>query len=71
MLDLIYESTGEPKMHVLRANCEEIHIQGPEGSSDVRLTNSYPSKVSVFSPFSIIFDPFYYTFDHIFDHIHI
>jgi hypothetical protein len=44
-LNLIYESTGEAPMHVIRANCEEIHIQGPEGSSDIRITNSYPSKV--------------------------
>jgi len=45
-LNLIYETTGEKPMHVLRGNCEEIHIQGPEGSADVRLVNSYPSKVS-------------------------
>lgn len=33
-------------MKILRENCEEIHIQGPEGSSDVRIANSYPSKAS-------------------------
>ena len=27
-LDLIYESTGETPMRIIRANCEEIHIQG-------------------------------------------
>lgn len=45
-LDIIYTHTGGEKMRVIRANCEEIHIQGPEGPHDVRITNSYPSKVS-------------------------
>jgi hypothetical protein len=45
-LNLIYETTGETPMHIIRANCEEIHIQGPEGSADIRVTNSYPSKVA-------------------------
>lgn len=45
-LGLIYETLGYEKLPVIRANCEEIHIQGPEGSADVRITNSYPSKVS-------------------------
>lgn len=44
-LNLIYDGLGCEKMKVIRANCEEIHIQGPEGPSDVRITNSYPSKV--------------------------
>jgi hypothetical protein len=47
-LNLIYETTGETPMHTIRANCEEIHIQGPEGTADQRVCNSYPSKVSLF-----------------------
>jgi hypothetical protein len=30
---------------VLRMNSEEIHISGPEGQGDVRIVNSYPSKI--------------------------
>jgi hypothetical protein len=45
-LDLIYEDLKCPKMKILRANCEEIHILGPEGIGDIRVANSYPSKVS-------------------------
>jgi hypothetical protein len=29
---------------------QEIHIQGPEGPADVRVTNSYPSKVRLCPP---------------------
>lgn len=36
------------RAHTNRKNArtQEIHIQGPEGPADVRVTNSYPSKVS-------------------------
>lgn len=44
-LNQIYTTLGVPALTVLRANCEEIHIQGPEGPADVRIANSYPSKV--------------------------
>jgi hypothetical protein len=55
-LNLIYENTGEPPMKIIRANCEEIHIQGPEGTNDVRVTNSYPSKVCLgFRPYTHTF----------------
>ena len=43
-------------MKVIRANCEEIHIQGPEGPMDVRVTNSYPSKVKKTLPLLCILD---------------
>lgn len=45
-LDIVYNEIGCKRMKVIRANCEEIHIQGPEGIGDVRVTNSYPSKVA-------------------------
>ena len=32
---------------VIRANMEEIVLQGPCGVSDVRVVNSYPSKVRI------------------------
>ena len=31
---------------ILRENMEEIYLRGPLGSTDVRIINSYPSKVS-------------------------
>jgi len=30
---------------VVRSNCEELVLQGPEGKQDLRVVNSYPSKV--------------------------
>ena len=31
---------------VIRQNMEEIVLQGPDGVNDVRIVNSYPSKVT-------------------------
>jgi hypothetical protein len=47
-LDTIYESLEVPKFKVIRANMEELVIQGPESSQDRRTVNSYPSKVIIF-----------------------
>jgi len=44
-LSLIHEGTGEPPMKEIRCNMEEMVLQGPDGSADVRIVNSYPSKV--------------------------
>ena len=45
-LGLIYDSNPNSlKMPVIRSNMEEIVLQGPEGAHDVRVVNSYPSKV--------------------------
>jgi hypothetical protein len=44
-LELIYEDLKCTRLKVIRANCEEVHLQGPEGTQDVRVVNSYPSKV--------------------------
>lgn len=44
-LDIIYDGLGVPKYKVIRANMEEIVLQGPESSQDRRIVNSYPSKV--------------------------
>lgn len=30
---------------VIRSNMEEVVLQGPEGDQDIRIVNSYPSKV--------------------------
>jgi hypothetical protein len=45
-LGLIYEALKTPKMPVIRSNMEEVVLQGPDGGQDVRIVNSYPSKVS-------------------------
>jgi len=34
-----------PKYKVLRMNSEEVHVAGNEGHGDVRVINSYPSKI--------------------------
>ena len=36
----------EHKLGVIRQNMEEIVMQGSDGSQDVRIVNSYPSKVN-------------------------
>ena len=45
-LDLLYEAAKKEPMKVVRCNMEELVVQGPEGSQDVRIVNSYPSKVT-------------------------
>lgn len=44
-LDLIYVELRVQKFKVVRQNQEELIINGPEGMSDLRVINSYPSKV--------------------------
>jgi hypothetical protein len=44
-LELIYLELGTPKMKEIRVNMEEIVVQGDECEQDVRMVNSYPSKV--------------------------
>ena len=44
-LDLIYSATGTEPMRVIRSNMEEVVLQGTDGLQDVRVVNSYPSKV--------------------------
>ncbi len=35
---------------ILKENSEEIYLQGPLGKTDVRIINSYPSKVTAAKP---------------------
>lgn len=44
-LDMIYDALNVPKYKVIRANMEELVVQGPETQQDRRIVNSYPSKV--------------------------
>ena len=53
-VDLIYAAQpAMPKMPVIRSNMEEVVLQGPEGCQDVRIVNSYPSKVRYVIAFCI------------------
>jgi hypothetical protein len=45
-MDLVFVDTGQRPYRVIRENAEEIFLQGPEGPHDVRIVNSYPSRVS-------------------------
>jgi hypothetical protein len=47
-LELIYLEIGCPHMKEIRINMEEIVLQGTECEQDVRVVNSYPSKVNRF-----------------------
>ena len=49
-LDLIYIELGTRRMKEIRINMEEIVVQGDECEQDVRMVNSYPSKVMRASP---------------------
>lgn len=44
-LDLIHEELKEPFFPIVSANMEELRLRGPEGMQDLRVVNSYPSKV--------------------------
>ena len=44
-LNLIYDGLKVQPFKEIRCNMEELVLQGPDGTSDVRTVNSYPSKV--------------------------
>ncbi len=53
-VDLIYAALpGTPPLPVIRSNMEEVVLQGPDGGQDVRIVNSYPSKVLLHTSFSL------------------
>ena len=60
-LDLIYKDLKTSQMPVIRSNMEEVVLQGPDGSHDVRTVNSYPSKVAILPPTPNILHPMFYT----------
>lgn len=45
-LNLIYDGLKVPKYKIIRENMEELCVNGPEGSQDIRTVCSYPSRVS-------------------------
>ena len=49
-LEIIHTELAIAPSKVLRLNSEEIHIKGNEGPMDVRVVNSYPSKVKARPP---------------------
>ena len=46
-LDLVYIGMDVHPYRIIRSNCEELVIQGPDGKQDQRVVNSYPSKVRI------------------------
>ena len=44
-LGLIYQELDLQPYKEIRSNCEELMILGPESRQDIRIVNSYPSKV--------------------------
>lgn len=55
---IIYDSMKVSKMREMRANMEEVVLQGPDGMGDIRIVNSYPSKVCFSHCFySILYRP--------------
>jgi len=47
-LDLIYLELGVPPFKIARMNSEEVHVLGNEGHGDLRIINSYPSKIGLY-----------------------
>jgi hypothetical protein len=47
-LEIIHTELAIAPSKVLRLNSEEIHIKGNEGPMDIRIVNSYPSKVKIY-----------------------
>lgn len=43
--EMVEHNMGAYNFKVIRQNMEEIVLQGPDGVNDVRIVNSYPSKV--------------------------
>ncbi len=50
-LGIIYDVLKIEPHKIIRANQEEVHLQGDEGYRDVRIIQSYPSKVQYDSVF--------------------
>jgi hypothetical protein len=55
-LNIIFDALKVPKYKVVRENCEEIILNGPDGVQDIRIVNSYPSRVLPL-PTPLILDP--------------
>ena len=47
LMEIVQHDLAASGFKVIRQNMEEIVLQGPGGTSDVRIVNSYPSKVSL------------------------
>ena len=50
LMEIVQQDLAASGFKVIRQNMEEIVLQGPGGTSDVRVVNSYPSKVSSCAP---------------------
>jgi hypothetical protein len=44
-LEMIFKALGEEPFAIVASNAQELRLRGPEGSSDIRICNSYPSRV--------------------------
>ena len=61
-LGIIYDVLKCERIKIISANQEEVHLQGDEGYQDVRIIQSYPSKVvevSLFKCCSLFLDSFF------------
>jgi hypothetical protein len=54
-LYLIYEGMNVEPYKIIRMNMEEIVLQGDNGNQDVRVVNSYPSKVTLLNHWMLNF----------------
>ena len=45
-MEIIDQDYNKFAFKIIRQNMEEIVLQGPDGINDVRIVNSYPSKVT-------------------------
>ena len=56
-LGIIYDVLKCDHLKVIRANQEEVHLQGDEGYRDIRVIQSYPSKVYAMESHPILHAP--------------
>lgn len=50
LYEIVQQNLSNHGFKVVRQNMEEIVLQGPGGVNDVRVVNSYPSKVIMLAP---------------------
>jgi len=56
-LELIYIELNVEPYKIVRMNSEEVHVLGNEGQGDLRIINSYPSKIGVYNFFPCLTYP--------------
>ena len=60
-MEIIFLELKMVPYKVIRMNQEEVHVAGNEGQGDLRVINSYPSKIGMLGLLSYEYKGFIYT----------